>query len=180
MSKFVSKNKLVKSYRLKRFMLGAVSLAFGIALSACSKTENDQTMGQRIDFVMNKTRQAVTEANVKTDHAGVDLKAKAEETFSSAGKALKNATENAEASARMATGKAIENMDDLAITTAVSAELIKDPEIRVFMVNVHTADGAVTLNGSVPTQTVRDRASAISRTFNGVQSVNNKLVVKNE
>jgi len=38
-------------------------------------------------------------------------------------------------------------MDDAAVSAAISVELIKDPEISVFMINVDTKDGVFTLKG---------------------------------
>ncbi|ABM36232.1 BON domain-containing protein [Polaromonas naphthalenivorans] len=163
---------------MKKPLIAFTSLALALALSACNKADDHQTPGQKLDSAIGKTEQAAAEAKLKTEQSGAEMKAKTEETFAKAGAALKSATENAEVSAKAAAGKAIEKMDDMAITTAISAELVKDPEIRVFKINVDTKDGAVTLNGSVPTEAVRERAGAIAKTFSGVQSVDNKLIVK--
>ncbi|MDB5870229.1 MAG: transport-associated protein, partial [Polaromonas sp.] len=121
---------------------------------------------------------AAEEAKLKTEQSGAQAKAKTEETFAKAGDALKNVTQNVESSAKVAADKAIGKMDDMAITTAISAELAKDPELSVLKINVDTKDGAVTLNGSAPTQAAHDRAGAVAKTFSGVRSVDNKLVVK--
>ncbi|CAM3430702.1 BON domain-containing protein [Polaromonas hydrogenivorans] len=163
---------------MKKPLIAFTSLALTLALSACNKADDHQTPGQKLDSAIGKTEQAAAEAKLKTEQSGAEMKAKTEETFAKAGAALKSATENAGTSAKVAAGKAIEKMDDMAITTAISAELVKDPEIRVFKINVDTKDGAVTLNGSAPTQAARDRAGAIAKTFSGVQSVDNKLIVK--
>lgn len=143
------------------------SLVLTLALSACNKPDDSKTPGQKLDSAIAKTEQS-----------GAEMKAKTEESFARAGAALKDATENAASSAKVAASKAIEKMDDMAITTAITTELAKDSEIKVLKINVDTKDGAVTLNGSVPTQAVRDRAGAVARTFNGVQSVDNKLEVR--
>ena len=163
---------------MKKTRIAFTLLALTLALSACNKADDHQTPGQKLDSAIGKTEQAAAEAKLKTEQSGAEVKAKTEETFAKAGAALKSATENAESSVKGAASKAIEKMDDMAITTAISAELVKDPEIRVFKINVDTKDGAVTLNGSVPTEAVRQRAGAIAKTFSGVQSVDNKLLVK--
>ena len=163
---------------LKGAALVLTSLALALVLSACNKPDDHQTPGQKLDSAIGKTEQAAAEAKLKTEQSGAEMKAKAEDTFAKAGAALKNATESAESSAKVAASKAIEKMDDMAITTAISAALVKDPEIRVFKINVDTKDGAVTLNGSAPTESARERAGAIAKTFSGVQSVDNKLIVK--
>ena len=149
-----------------------------LALSACSKQDGGQTAGQKLDSAIARTGQSAEEAKLKAEDSAAQAKAKTEETFANVGATLKNATENAESSAKGVASKAIEKMDDMAITTAISAALAKDPDLSAFKINVDTNDGAVTLNGSAPTAAARERAGAMAKTFNGVQSVDNKLVVK--
>lgn len=155
-----------------------VAAALALALSACSKQDDSQTAGQKLDSAIARTGQAAEEAKLKTEESAAQAKAKTEETFANVGEKLKNATENAESSAKGVASKAIEKMDDMAITTAISAALAKDPDLSAFKINVDTKDGAVTLNGSAPTEAARERAGAMAKTFNGVQSVDNKLIVK--
>ena len=164
--------------RLKTPLLVLTSLTLAFVLSACGKRDDNQTAGQKLDSAIAKTGQAAEEVRLKTEQSASQAKAKTEETFANAGAALKNATENAESSAKEAAGKAIEKMDDMAITTAVSAELAKDPDLSVFKINVDTRDGAVILNGSAPNEAARERAGAIAKKFSGVLSVDNKLIVK--
>ena len=156
----------------------ATALVIAMALSGCNKPDDNQTTGQKLDTVISKTEQAAAEAQRKGEESSAEIKAKTEATFAMAGAALKNATENAEASAKVAASKAVNKIDDMAITTAISAELMKDTEIKLFRINVDTKDGAVVLNGTVQTDAVRQRAAAIAKTFNGVQSVDNQLAVK--
>jgi osmotically-inducible protein OsmY len=165
-------------HRFKGAMLALASLSMALALGGCNKSDESQTAGQKLDSAIAKTEQAAAEAKRKTEQSGAEMKAKTEETFAKAGETLKNATENAASSARGAASKAIEKMDDMAITTAITAELVKDPDIKVLKINVDTRDGAVTIKGSAPTDAVRERAGAVAKTFSGVQSVDNQLVVK--
>ena len=166
------------SRRLNGAVPVLASLALALALNACSKPDDSKTAGQKLDSAISKTEQAAAEAKLNTEQSAAQAKAKTEETFAKAGAALKNATQNAESSAKVAASKAIDKMDDMAITAAISTELAKDPDLSVFKINVDTKDGAVTLNGSAPTEAARERAGAIAKTFNGVQSVDNKLIVK--
>jgi hyperosmotically inducible protein len=164
---------------LKNRIFAVALLGIAIALSSgCKKSDDSQTPGQKLDSAIAKTEQAAAEAKVQGEQSGADVKAKTEATFAKAGEALKNATENAESSAKVAANKAINKIDDMAITAAISAELLKDAEIKLFRINVDTKDGAVVLKGNVPTDNVRERAAAIAKTFSGVQSVDNQLVVK--
>lgn len=163
----------------KAHLIAAASLSIAVAsLSACNKPDDPQTAGQKLDSAIGKTEQAAADARRQGEQSGADVKAKTEETFAKAGEALKSATANAESSAKLVANKAINKIDDMAITTAISAELLKDAEIKLFRINVDTKDGAVMLKGSVPTEAVRERAAAIAKTFSGVQSVDNQLVVK--
>lgn len=166
------------AFGLKAGMFAVTTLAIALALSGCNKPDDTQTAGQKLDSAIDKTEQATAEARLKSEQSGAEMKAKTEEAFAKAGAALKNATENAESSAKIAAGKAIDKMDDMAITAAISAELVKDAEIKLFKINVDTKDGAVVLNGTVPTAAASERAEAIAKTFSGVQSVDNRLLVK--
>lgn len=168
----------IAGFGLNISTLTAASLAITLALSGCNKSDENQTPGQKLDSAISQTEQAAAEAKRKGEESSADLKAKTEETFAKAGVALKNATENAESSAKVVASQAINKIDDMAITAAISAELLKDAEIKIFKINVDTKDGAVVLNGNVPTDAVRQRAGAIAKTFSGVQSVDNRLVVK--
>ena len=178
MKKICSQTTQVTFIGLKTRIFAVASLGIAMALSGCNKPDDTQTPGQKLDSAIGKTEQAAAEAKRQGEQSGGDVKAKTEAGFAKAGEALKNATENAESSAKVVANKAINKIDDMAITTAISAELLKDAEIRLFKINVDTKDGAVVLKGSVPTEAVRERAAAIAKTFSGVQSVDNQLVIK--
>jgi len=148
-------------------LLVASSLALVLALSACGKQDDGKTAGQQLDSSIAKTEQAAAEAKAKT-----------ESTLAKAGAALKDATQNAESSAKDVASKAAEKMDDMAITAAVSSGLAKDPDLSALKINVDTKNGAVTLNGSAPTEAAREKAGSIAKAVKGVNSVENKLLVK--
>lgn len=143
------------------------SLALVLALSACGKKDDDKTAGQQLDSAISKTQQAAEEAKAKT-----------ESSMASAGTAMKDAAQNAESSAKELASKAPETLDDVAITAAVSAGLAKDPDLSAIKINVDTKNGAVTLNGSASTEAAREKASSIAKAVKGVNSVENKLVLK--
>lgn len=143
------------------------SLALVLALSACGKKDDDKTAGQQLDSAISKTQQTAEEAKAKT-----------ESSMASAGAALKDATQNAESSAKELASKAAETLDDVAITAAVSAGFAKDPDLSAIKINVDTKNGAVTLNGSAPTEAAREKAGSIAKAVKGVNSVENKLVLK--
>lgn len=165
-------------FGLKTHIFAVISLGVAIALSGCNKPTDTQTPGQKLDSVIGKTEKAAEEIRQEGEQSSGKMKAKTEEAFANAGDALKNATEHAESSAKVAANTAIKKLDDMAISTAVSAELLKDPEIKLFRINVDTKNGVVVLKGIVPNEAVRDRASAVAKTFSGVESVDNQLAVK--
>jgi hyperosmotically inducible periplasmic protein len=145
----------------------ASAVAIALALSACGKQDDGKTAGQQLDTAIAKTEEAAAQA-----------KAKAESEMASAGAAMKNATQSAESSGKDMAAKAGEKIDDLTITTTVTAGLAKDPDLSALKINVDTRNGAVTLNGSAPTEAARDKATTLAKAVKGVNSVDNKLLVK--
>lgn len=146
-------------------VLAALSMA--LALAACNKQDDGKTAGQQLDSAIAKTEDAAARA-----------KAKAESEMASAGAAVKNATQGAESSGKDMAAKAGEKIDDLTITTTVTAGFAKDPDLSVLKINVDTRNGAVTLNGSAPTEAAREKAATLAKAVKGVNSVDNKLVIK--
>jgi osmotically-inducible protein OsmY len=149
------------------FLAVAAAVALALGLSACGKQDDGKTAGQQLDSAIAKTEDAATRA-----------KAKAESEMASAGAAVKSATQSAEASGKDMATKAGEKIDDLTITTAVTTGLAKDPDLSALKINVDTRNGAVTLNGSAPTEAAREKAATLAKAVKGVNSVDNKLVVK--
>lgn len=160
-------DRLPASQRLNLPLVVLGSLALVLALSACGKKVDDKTAGQQLDSGIARTEKAAEEAKAKT-----------ESTLANAGAALKDATKNAESSAKEVASTAGEMIDDVAITAAVSAGFAKDPDLSALKINVDTKNGAVTLNGSAPTEAAREKASSIAKAVKGVNSVENKLLVK--
>lgn len=143
------------------------SLVLLTALAACGKKTDDQTVGQKLDTAVAKTEQAA-----------LDAKAKAETSMGKAEDAMKDAANKAEASGKSTADKVANTMDDVSITTAVSAEFVRDPDLSALKINVDTKNGSVTLNGPAPTLAAKEKATTIAKAVKGVTSVDNKLVVK--
>ncbi|NMM10698.1 MAG: BON domain-containing protein [Polaromonas sp.] len=152
--------------RLDTHWVVASALALVFSLSACGKSDADKTAGQQLDAAIAKTGQAAAEA-----------KAESESTLANAQAALKDITQNAEHSAKEISSQGAGALDDLAVTAAVSAGLASDPDLRALNIKVDAKNGAVTLNGSAPTEAARENASTISKAVRGVNSVDNKLIV---
>jgi len=70
-----------------------------------------------------------------------------------------------------------ETIDDASITTKIKAALIAEPGLKALEINVDTANGIVTLNGTVDSPQASTRATEIARAVDGVKSVDNRLKV---
>ena len=71
-----------------------------------------------------------------------------------------------------------EYLDDAAITAKIKADILADPLLKVFQINVITTNGEVALSGVVDSRQSIDRAMEIARSVEVVKSVENGLVVK--
>lgn len=142
------------------------ALALVLAVSACGKQDDAKTAGQQLDLAIAKTGQAAEKAKEKTESA-----------LANTGAALKEATQKAESSAQVLAGKAGEKIDDLAITAAVLAGFAKDSDLSVLKIKVDTRNGAVTLNGTAPSEAAREKAGDMAKAVKGVNLVENKLIV---
>ena len=153
--------------RLRAPLVLGSALALALVLSACGKQDDGKTAGQQLDSALAKAEQA-----------GENAKAKTESALANAGAALKDATQKAEVSGQEVAGRAGDKLDDMSITAAVSSSLGKHPDLSALKINVDTKNGAVTLNGTAPSQAAVDKASVITKAIKGVSSVDNKLQVK--
>jgi len=71
-----------------------------------------------------------------------------------------------------------EYFDDSAITTKVKAEILNEPSLKVFQINVETFKGEVQLSGFVDSAQSVKKAGEVARGVKGVKSVKNNLIVK--
>ncbi|MBO0860530.1 MAG: BON domain-containing protein [Chloracidobacterium sp.] len=67
---------------------------------------------------------------------------------------------------------------DATVTTAVKNKLAAEPTTSAARINVDTANGTVTLSGSVPTAAERSEAERIARNTQGVTQVVNNITVE--
>ncbi len=134
----------------------AAALVSVAALAACSKTAEEQTVGQKLDQTVSQTQQAANE--VKGD--------------------VTQGAESAQQKAAAVTQELGRAIDDAAITASVSTDLAKDKDLSVLKISVSTKNGVVTLDGVAPTVTARERATSIAMAVKGVTSVSNNLMVR--
>ena len=95
-----------------------------------------------------------------------------------------DADEKAKAEGRTAGRKTAEAADkagavvtDAALTSAVKAKLLADPDVSGLRIDVDTANGVVTLNGEVANQAQKTEAEKLARDTEGVRHVVSKLRV---
>lgn len=69
-------------------------------------------------------------------------------------------------------------IDDATITTKVKAAVLAEPGLKTLQINVDTKNGLVTLNGTVDTPQLKERAMQVAQSVEGVKSVSDQLVVK--
>lgn len=67
---------------------------------------------------------------------------------------------------------------DAGLTAKITSKMALDDLVKARTVNVDTADGAVTLRGSVESAAERDRAVRLARETEGVTSVTNLLTMR--
>jgi osmotically-inducible protein OsmY len=71
-----------------------------------------------------------------------------------------------------------EDVDDVAITSQVKAELLDSSRVEGLDVNVDSMNGKVTLTGWADSAAERTAAGTIAGSIEGVKSVDNKLKIK--
>ncbi len=137
--------------------LTAIAAATAIlALGACSKTDDGQTAGQKVD-------QVIAQSERKAEDMKADASRGAEQAKQGAEKGMERA------------GDAV---SDAAVTASIKTELAKDPSLSALRIDVDTSNGRVKLNGTAPSEAARDRATQIAMGVKGVQSVDNLLSIE--
>jgi len=137
-------------------------MAMLLALGACDRSD-DRTVGEKLDYGVNKAQQA-----------GAEAKRDAKDATARAGAAAESAAD----STRQMGAAAAVKVDDATITAKVNANLAADKDLSAVRIDVDTQNGVVTLSGPAPTATARERAGEIARGVKGVNSVNNQLTIK--
>lgn len=176
---------------LPRWTALAAAAALAASLAACQKKDEHATVGQQVDSAIAKAEDAARDAQAKAEslaadarQAGQDMKAAAQEAVADAkaaaaqaGEEIRQGAENVKAEVNEAANQVSQAADDTAITASVKADFVKDPDLSALQIDVDTKDGVVTLHGSAPSITAKERAETIARAVSGVKSVDNKLTV---
>jgi hyperosmotically inducible protein len=69
-------------------------------------------------------------------------------------------------------------LENAALTAKIKSKMALDDTIKASEINVDTADGVVTLTGTVRSEAERTRALQLARETTGVTKVNDRLVVR--
>ena len=134
-------------------LIGALALA--AALAACSKHEDDRTVGQKLDGAIAEAKQSGAEAKADASRAA--------DTAENKVKQVANATSEA--------------VTDATIVTKINASLMADDRLKATKIDVKAQDGHVTLTGTAPDTGSQARATTLAAAVTGVRSVDNRLTV---
>ena len=136
-------------------VMAACVLGAGIGALAVSSFYDERTVGERLDATVSSTQQTVQQ--------GVDnLRA--------------GATTAARDGAQVG-DLAASALNDAGITAAVKTALAADPRLSAVKIEVDTKGGVVSLEGPAPDENSRERAEVLAAAPEGVQRVDNRLVV---
>lgn len=132
-----------------------ITSAMAFALAACGQKE-EPTVGQQLDNAITNTEQAMSEARQDLQAAASDLRRDGEQAAQSVA----------------------EIASDMAITAKVKTALAADDQLSALSIQVDTVDGVVSLSGPAPSADAVERATVLARAVDGVNAVENRLVVE--
>jgi hyperosmotically inducible protein len=138
-----------------RLGLSVLAISSALLLGACGKSNEPTTAGEKLDA-------AISTVEKKSEAVGQDMK---------------QGLEAAKASTAEVVDTIKAETQDATITTKVTAELARDPELTALKIDVDTYAGTVVLKGTAPSESAKDRAYTLARAVSGVVSVENQLRV---
>ena len=162
--------------------------AFVVSMAACSQSDPGITTAVKSKLAADDTVKAY-KIDVDTKDAVVTLKGTVDNTEAKTravevARSTKGVTDVIDqlnvappAVATSGAGDVLEPLTDPAITTAVKAALLADPDSSGLKIDVDTKDAVVTLKGTVATEAEKTRAETVARNTKGVTSVVNNLKV---
>jgi hypothetical protein len=130
------------------FKVVFASMMIVSGLAACDKSGTAETVGKKIDQ---------TTENVST--------------------AISNSADTATTTIAAQGKVAGQVIDDTEITAKIKAILLNEPGVDSLKITVDTIKGIVTLSGSVTSQDKADKVVILSKSVDGVKSVNSKLLI---
>ena len=161
------KSKLVADDTVKAYAIDVDTSNRVVTLSGDVQTSVAKDQALKLARETDGVRDVVDKLRVGDTAAttGIDDKAMAEGR--SAGRKAADAAD-----------KAGGVVTDAALTSAVKAKLLADPDVSGLRIDVDTTNGVVTLNGDVASQAQATEAETIARNTEGVRSVVSKLRIR--
>ncbi len=153
----------------RRRLPALLALTLLAALAGCQRQEGE-TVGQKLDQVLGRTKQAARDLEQGGKQAAQD----ARQSMGAGPERKEPGKEGADQSSTSLGTK----VDDAGITAKVKTGLSADKDLAANKIEVDTNDGVVTLKGEVPNAAARSRADQIARNVKNVKNVNNQLAVK--
>jgi len=181
----------------RTFTMAGVAALMALLIGAgCTATRTQETAGEVIDdsVVTSKVKAALTDdettkardIKVETYRGVVQLtgytdtnaeKSRATEVARGID-GVKEVRNDIEVQTRTAERSAGGVVDDSIITAKVKAALIDNPTTKARQINVDTRNGVVQLQGFVDNNDEKMQAGQVAQSVSGVQSVENKLEIK--
>jgi len=134
---------------LANLKLISISTLLVAGLAACDNPGPAESAGKKID-------QSVNDAGNKISESADKVAGKLDEQGEKAGVAI----------------------DDAAITSKIKTAIFAEPGLKTLQISVDTVKGVVTLSGSVDSLQNSDRVKALAGAVDGVNKVENRLVLK--
>lgn len=142
--------------KVRKLALAAPALAVLVALAACG------------DGVENTDKPMPDQASVEINRQGMEGAKDPKEAIG---------VDHRDNTVRLGVGDTSVMDPDVLISEQVRAALASNPDFGAVKVDVHSRDGEVTLRGSAPDPTARDRATEIAKAVKNVRSVDNQLTL---
>jgi hyperosmotically inducible protein len=161
-------------------------LSFVVVMAACSHSDPGVTTAVKTKLAADDTVKAYkidvdTKDGVVTLAGTVDTadaKTRAVEVARSTNGVTSVVDQLTVSPPAVATSGVTEALTDTGITTAVKTKLLADPASSSLAIHVDTANGIVTLTGTVSTAAEKARAEDLAKDTSGVNSVVNSLTVE--
>jgi hyperosmotically inducible protein len=148
-----------------RLGLSVLAISSALLLGACGKSNEPTTAGEKLDA-------AISTVEKKSEAVGQDMKQGLEAAKASTAEVvdtIKAETQDATITTKVTA--------ELARDPELTAELARDPELSALKIDVDTYAGTVVLKGTAPSESAKDRAYTLARAVSGVVSVENQLRV---
>ncbi|AKJ30287.1 BON domain-containing protein [Caldimonas brevitalea] len=134
--------------------------------------------GQAVDTAQEKGAQAVDATREKGAEVAAAAREKGGELAADAKEKGSQVAANARETGGEMAARASDAVSDAAITASVNAELARADDLSALRIDVDTTNGRVTLSGTAPSDSARERATQLASSVRGVTGVDNQLQVK--